>query len=208
MKAPCLNKRTISWRALPLTLVFSAASRSSGATASRSNTSSACLPPATRLTYSCVSIRGSNRTMFERASSTRDDSLGTNASNSPSDLLAREAARRCLHRSIGDQHPRPRRPRNRVGRRLASGSWRPRDPRARHPTSAVRGYPRQGLRRTGHVRGIPHRGILRLVDIRAADHGLAAVAAIDAHGAVLAQGAIVTVEPGRVRVRPPESSND
>ena len=58
------------------------------------------------------------------------------------------------------------------------------------------------------VRGIPHRGILRLVDIRAADHGLAAVAAIDAHGAVLAQGAIVTVEPGRVRVRPPESSND
>ena len=34
------------------------------------------------------------------------------------------------------------------------------------------------------------------------------LAAIDAHGAVLAQGAIVTVEPGRVRVRPPESSND
>ena len=58
------------------------------------------------------------------------------------------------------------------------------------------------------IRGIPHRGILRLVDIRAADQGVAAVAAINAHGALLAKGAIVTVEPGRVRVRPPESSDD
>ena len=58
------------------------------------------------------------------------------------------------------------------------------------------------------VRGIPHRGILRLVDIRAADHGVVAVAAINAHGSALAKGAIVTVEPGRVRVRPPESGDD
>jgi predicted nuclease of predicted toxin-antitoxin system len=58
------------------------------------------------------------------------------------------------------------------------------------------------------VRGLPHRGILRLVDIRAADHGPAAVAAIDAHGAALVKGSIVTVEPGRVRVRPPESDDD
>jgi len=35
-----------------------------------------------------------------------------------------------------------------------------------------------------------------------------AVAAINAHGAALAKGAIVTVEPGRVRVRPPESDAD
>jgi predicted nuclease of predicted toxin-antitoxin system len=55
---------------------------------------------------------------------------------------------------------------------------------------------------------LPHRGILRLVDIRAANHGPAAVAAIDAHGAALVKGAIVTVEPGRVRVRPPESDDD
>lgn len=58
------------------------------------------------------------------------------------------------------------------------------------------------------VRGVRHRGILRLVDVRAAEHGSAAIAAIEAHGALLAKGAIVTVEPGRVRVRPPESSND
>ena len=44
------------------------------------------------------------------------------------------------------------------------------------------------------VRGVRHRGILRLVDIRAADQGLAAVAAINEHGALLAKGAIVTVE--------------
>ena len=58
------------------------------------------------------------------------------------------------------------------------------------------------------VRDIPHRGILRLADIRAADPGLAAVAAINAHGAALTKGAVVTVEPGRVRVRPPESGDD
>ena len=58
------------------------------------------------------------------------------------------------------------------------------------------------------VRGIHHRGILRLVDIRAADQGVAALAAINTHGASLAKGAIVTVEPGRVMVRPPESNAD
>jgi predicted nuclease of predicted toxin-antitoxin system len=58
------------------------------------------------------------------------------------------------------------------------------------------------------VRGIRHRGILRLVDIRAARQGAAAVSAISTHGTLLAKGAIVTVEPGRVRVRPPESDNE
>lgn len=57
------------------------------------------------------------------------------------------------------------------------------------------------------VRGVPHRGILRLVDIRAAQQGSAAVAAIHTHGTMLAKGAIVTVEPGRVRVRPPDSDD-
>ncbi|MDO8794538.1 MAG: DUF5615 family PIN-like protein [Vicinamibacterales bacterium] len=55
------------------------------------------------------------------------------------------------------------------------------------------------------VRGIRHHGILRLVDIRAVDQGAAAVAALQVHGELLAEGAIVTVEPGRVRIRPPES---
>ncbi len=58
------------------------------------------------------------------------------------------------------------------------------------------------------VRGVRHRGILRLVDIRASQQGAAAVAAINTHDAMLAKGAIVTVEPGRVRVRPPESDNE
>jgi len=58
------------------------------------------------------------------------------------------------------------------------------------------------------VRGVRHRGILRLVDVRAARQGAAAVAAIEAHGTLLAKGAIVTVEPGRVRVRPPAFDND
>lgn len=50
----------------------------------------------------------------------------------------------------------------------------------------------------------PHAGIVRLVDCRAEDHGRVAAAAIARYGQELSQGAIVTVEPGRVRVRPPD----
>ena len=50
----------------------------------------------------------------------------------------------------------------------------------------------------------PHVGIVRLVDLRAADQGTAAAAALAQYGHDLSQGAIVTVEPGRVRVRPPD----
>ena len=48
----------------------------------------------------------------------------------------------------------------------------------------------------------PHRGIIRLVDLRARDQGPAIVMALAKYGEELLQGAIVTVEPGRVRVRP------
>ena len=50
----------------------------------------------------------------------------------------------------------------------------------------------------------PHVGIVRLVDLRAEDQGSAAIAALARYGQDLSQGAIVTVEPGRVRIRPPD----
>ena len=50
----------------------------------------------------------------------------------------------------------------------------------------------------------PHAGIVRLVDLRAEDQGSAAAAALAQYGQALSRGAIVTVEPGRVRVRPPD----
>lgn len=51
----------------------------------------------------------------------------------------------------------------------------------------------------------PHVGIVRLVDCRAEDQGRVAAATLARYGQDLSQGAIVTVEPGRVRVRPPDS---
>ena len=51
----------------------------------------------------------------------------------------------------------------------------------------------------------PHAGIVRRVSFRAEDQGAAAVTAIAKYGQDLLAGAIVTVEPGRVRVRPRES---
>lgn len=53
------------------------------------------------------------------------------------------------------------------------------------------------------VRRLPHSGILRLVDIAARSQGLAANAALERYGTELQDGAIVTVEPGRIRIRPP-----
>lgn len=50
----------------------------------------------------------------------------------------------------------------------------------------------------------PHVGIVRLVDCRAEDHGRVAAATLARYGQELSQGAIVTVEPGRVRIRPPD----
>lgn len=51
------------------------------------------------------------------------------------------------------------------------------------------------------VRAQPHAGIIRLVRIPARRQGSICVAAIARYGHELTRGAIVTVEPGRVRVR-------
>ena len=54
------------------------------------------------------------------------------------------------------------------------------------------------------VQGARHSGILRIVDFGVCQQGTACIQAIARHGAELAAGAIVTAEPGRLRVRPPE----
>jgi predicted nuclease of predicted toxin-antitoxin system len=54
------------------------------------------------------------------------------------------------------------------------------------------------------VRGVPHSGIVRLVAVSAREQGAACLQVMERYGAELAQGAIVTLEPGRIRVRPPE----
>lgn len=51
------------------------------------------------------------------------------------------------------------------------------------------------------VRGIPHSGVVRLVAVRARDQGRETVRILARYGRELMEGAIVTVEPGRVRVR-------
>jgi predicted nuclease of predicted toxin-antitoxin system len=52
------------------------------------------------------------------------------------------------------------------------------------------------------VRELPHAGILRLVGLSALQQAEVTLRVIQAHGADLAAGAIVTAEPGRLRVRP------
>jgi len=55
------------------------------------------------------------------------------------------------------------------------------------------------------VHRVAHRGIVRLVGFAAERQGTAAAEALAKYGAELDAGAIVTVEPSRVRVRPPEA---
>ena len=47
----------------------------------------------------------------------------------------------------------------------------------------------------------PHGGILRIVGFPARQHARVCQQALDAHGAELATGAIVTAQPGRLRIR-------
>ena len=56
------------------------------------------------------------------------------------------------------------------------------------------------------VKGKPHSGILRLVNLSANQQGIVCLRVIEANGQVLQSGAIITVEPGRIRVRPPEEN--
>ena len=58
------------------------------------------------------------------------------------------------------------------------------------------------------VRRRPHAGIVRLVDARATQHGPLAVRVLAHYGDELLAGAIVTAELGRVRVRPPDGSQE
>ncbi|HEX6903267.1 MAG TPA: DUF5615 family PIN-like protein [Thermoanaerobaculia bacterium] len=51
----------------------------------------------------------------------------------------------------------------------------------------------------------PHSGILRLVDISITRQAAVCLHVLDLHGENLRKGAIVTAEPGRLRVRPPRN---
>ena len=54
------------------------------------------------------------------------------------------------------------------------------------------------------VHGSPHSGILRLVNISARQQAAVCLRVIAVHGKELEAGAIITAEPGRLRVRPPD----
>jgi predicted nuclease of predicted toxin-antitoxin system len=56
------------------------------------------------------------------------------------------------------------------------------------------------------VKGKPHSGILRLVNLSANQQGIVCLRVIEAYGQILQSGAIITVEPGRVRIRPPDEN--
>ena len=55
------------------------------------------------------------------------------------------------------------------------------------------------------VHGKPHSGILRLVNISARQQANICHLVLTLHGEGLLCGAIVTAEPGRLRVRPPDA---
>jgi predicted nuclease of predicted toxin-antitoxin system len=54
------------------------------------------------------------------------------------------------------------------------------------------------------VKGRPHCGIVRLVNFPARKQGIACLKTIETYGRELQSGAIITVEPGRLRIRPPD----
>lgn len=56
------------------------------------------------------------------------------------------------------------------------------------------------------VHRIPHSGIIRLVDISAKQQAAMTVHILTQHGAELSLGAIITAQPGRLRIHPPTSS--
>jgi predicted nuclease of predicted toxin-antitoxin system len=58
------------------------------------------------------------------------------------------------------------------------------------------------------VRGLPHSGIVRLANFRARQQGPIAIQILESHGAELLAGAIITAEPGRLRIRQPPPPNE
>lgn len=57
------------------------------------------------------------------------------------------------------------------------------------------------------IRAAPHRGILRLVNIAVRQQGMTCLQVLLLHGKDLESGAIITVEPGRLRFRPPDTQD-
>jgi predicted nuclease of predicted toxin-antitoxin system len=57
------------------------------------------------------------------------------------------------------------------------------------------------------VKGLPHGGIVRLAQFAAEAQGPICLQVLETHGPALLQGAIVTAEPGRLRIRPPEATS-
>jgi predicted nuclease of predicted toxin-antitoxin system len=53
-------------------------------------------------------------------------------------------------------------------------------------------------------RSLPHSGIVRLVNIAARQQGAVCLQMLTQYGTELTRGAIITVEAGRVRIRPPD----
>ena len=58
------------------------------------------------------------------------------------------------------------------------------------------------------VRGLAHSGILRVANFSARVQAKVIEQALAQHGAELQAGAVVTAEPGRMRIRPPEPPGD
>ena len=54
------------------------------------------------------------------------------------------------------------------------------------------------------VKGKPHSGLVRLVNLGSRQQGVACRRVLELYKNDLQAGAIVTVEPGRVRIRPPD----
>lgn len=87
-----------------------------------------------------------------------------------------------------------------------AGEWRP-DPgdeailRAAHEQQRVLVTLDKDFGELGVLRGLPHHGIVRLVGFRAREQGSVCQRVLDIYADDLKQGAILTVEPGRVRIR-------
>ena len=56
------------------------------------------------------------------------------------------------------------------------------------------------------MKGKPHSGILRLVNLSADQQGIVCLKVIEEYGQALQSGVIITVEPGRIRIRPPDEN--
>jgi predicted nuclease of predicted toxin-antitoxin system len=56
------------------------------------------------------------------------------------------------------------------------------------------------------VKGRPHCGIVRLVNLPARMQGMACLKAIETYSRELHSGAIITVEPARLRIRPADNN--